>query len=96
MLLRILTQNPGQTFTRHLDQKFSETAKGLLRGGKDPNVRQMLMETLDEFEHTRVYDENLAPLIQMWQKEKGKIMREYGVRDRTGAKQQSSILAHLC
>lgn len=79
MLLRILTQNPGVTFTRNLDQKFADTAKALLRGGKDPNVRQMMMETLDEFEHTRSYDENLNVLIQMWQKEKEKIMRDYGV-----------------
>lgn len=79
MLLRILTQNPGQTFTRNLDQKFADTAKDLLRYGKDNNVRQMLMETLEEFEVLRSLDEHLAPLIQMWGSEKAKIIKQYGV-----------------
>lgn len=79
MLLRILTQNPGETFTRNLDSKFADTAKELLRYGVDGNVRQMLMETLEEFENTRSYDEGLGPLIQMWKKEKAKIIREFGV-----------------
>ncbi|CEJ91429.1 hypothetical protein VHEMI07140 [[Torrubiella] hemipterigena] len=78
MLLRILTQNPGETFTRNLDSKFADTAKELLRYGVDGNVRQMLMETLEEFENTRSYDEGLGPLIQMWKKEKAKIIREFG------------------
>lgn len=79
MLLRILTQNPGQTFTRNLDQKFSDTAKDLLRYGKDNNVRQMLMETLEEFEVLRGHDEHLGLLIQMWAHEKTKITKQYGV-----------------
>ncbi|ODA78928.1 hypothetical protein RJ55_04518 [Drechmeria coniospora] len=73
MLVRILTDNPGQTFTRNLDDKFVDTAKALLRNGKDPSVRQLLMETLDSMEQTKMYDEGLQPLIQMWKKEKSRL-----------------------
>lgn len=79
MLLRILTENPGPMFTRNFDQKFADVCKGLLRGTKDLNVKQMLMETLDDFEGTKSYDENLSILLQMWTKEKGKVMKAYGV-----------------
>ena len=79
MLIRILADNPGATFTRNLDKKFVDTTKELLRSGKDGNVRQMLMETLDAFESTKGYDENLQLLIEMWKKEKEKAYRVYGV-----------------
>lgn len=79
MLLRILTENPGPMFTRNLDSKFADTCKGLLRGTKDLNVRQMLIETLDDFEQTKSYDENLSVLLQMWAKERSKIQAVYGV-----------------
>ena len=72
MLVRILTDNPGPTFTRNLDKKFAETVKELLRTGKDRSVQNMLMETLDAFEYTKVGDEGLTPLIEMWKKEKEK------------------------
>ncbi len=80
MLLRILTENPGPMFTRNLDAKFADTCKALLRGTKDLNVRQMLIETLDDFEQTKSHDENLAILLQMWSKERTKIQAVYGVR----------------
>lgn len=80
MLVRILTDNPGQTFTRNLDQKFVETARVLLKSSKDARVRQILMETLDDFEHTKMDDENLKPLVEMWKKEKEKALKDYGVR----------------
>lgn len=79
MLIRILADNPGATFTRNMDKKFVDTTKELLRSGKDGNVRQMLMETLDAFESTKGYDENLQLLIEMWKKEKEKAYRVYGV-----------------
>ncbi|KAK2929445.1 hypothetical protein FoTM2_009784 [Fusarium oxysporum f. sp. vasinfectum] len=78
MLLRILTDNPGATFTRNLDQKFVDTARGLLKAVRDPSVRQILMETLDDFQHTKAYDENLTLLTSMWQKEKEQAYKNFG------------------
>ncbi|KAL7621207.1 hypothetical protein AAE478_008524 [Parahypoxylon ruwenzoriense] len=80
MLIRILADNPGQTFTRNLDQKFTDTTKELLRSVRDPSVRQMMMETLDVFETTKAYDEGLALIIEMWKKEKEKAQKQYGGR----------------
>lgn len=72
MLLRILADNPGETFTRNLDQKFVDTMKQLLKGVRDHSVRQILMETLDDFENTKQHDGNLALAVSMWKKEKEK------------------------
>lgn len=69
MLIRILADNPGPTFTRNMDEKFVKTAKELLKC-HDPSVQQMLMETLDSFENTKSYDEGLAPLLSMWSQER--------------------------
>lgn len=79
MLIRILCDNPGPTFTRNLDKKFVDTTKELLRSGRDVSVRQMLMETLDTFENSKGYDEGLAMIIDMWKKEKEKAYKAYGV-----------------
>ncbi|KAM0307320.1 hypothetical protein HYE67_001023 [Fusarium culmorum] len=78
MLLRILTDNPGPTFTRNLDQKFVDTVRSLLKHLRDPSVRQIVMETLDDFQHSKTYDENLTLLISMWQKEKEEAYKNYG------------------
>ena len=72
MLVRILAENPGQSFTRNLDTKFVITTKELLRDGRDVSVQQILRETLDAFETQKPGDETLRPLIAMWQKEKAK------------------------
>ncbi|KFA63065.1 hypothetical protein S40285_07501 [Stachybotrys chlorohalonatus IBT 40285] len=80
MLVRILSDNPGPTFTRALDQKFVDAAKALLKNSKDPSVRQILMETLDDFQHTKQYDENLQPIVSMWKKEKEKALKDQGGR----------------
>ena len=72
MLVRILAENPGQSFTRNLDTKFVITTKDLLRDGRDMNVQQILRETLDAFETQKPGDETLKPLVAMWQKEKTK------------------------
>lgn len=85
MLIRILSDNPGPTFTRNLDKKFSDTAKELLRSGRDGSVRQLLMETLDAFENTKAHDEGLRTIIEMWKKEKEKAYKAYGVRVSTKA-----------
>lgn len=79
MLIRILSDNPGATFTRNMDKKFVDVTKELLRSGRDASVRQMLMETLDNFENTKGYDEGLGLLIEMWKKEKEKAYKAYGV-----------------
>ncbi|AEO64988.1 uncharacterized protein THITE_2153799 [Thermothielavioides terrestris NRRL 8126] len=78
MLVRILADNPGPGFTRFLDKKFVDTTKELLRGGRDPSVRQILMESLDAFETTKSGDEGLALIIEMWKKEKEKAYKAYG------------------
>ncbi|KAL8715489.1 MAG: hypothetical protein Q9220_000824 [cf. Caloplaca sp. 1 TL-2023] len=70
MLVRILADNPGKTFTRNLDGKFVSTVKELLRDGRDMSVQQILRETLDSFETAKADDETLAPLREMWKKEK--------------------------
>lgn len=80
MLTRILSDNPGQTFTRNLDARFVETLKDLLRYGKDLSVRQMLMETLESLEQQKGWDEGLGLVIEMWKKEKEKAYKAYGVR----------------
>lgn len=72
MLVRILADNPGQSFTRNLDSKFTSTVKDLLRDGRDMSVQQILRETLDSFETSKANDETLAPLREMWKKEKAK------------------------
>ncbi len=83
MLVRILVDNPGQTFTRNLDEKFVKTVKDVLKTN-DPSVHQMMTETLETFENTRAYDEGLTPLITMWQQEKKNIEKDaqkrFGVR----------------
>ncbi|KAK7413541.1 hypothetical protein QQX98_007550 [Neonectria punicea] len=78
MLLRILADNPGPTFTRNFDQKFVDTTHQLLKGARDPSVRQLLMETLDDMEHTKMDDENLTLLTSMWKKEKEKAFSTNG------------------
>ncbi|QPG93599.1 hypothetical protein C2857_001091 [Epichloe festucae Fl1] len=80
MLVRILTDNPGETFTRNLDERFVDTIRALLKNVKDRSVWQLLMETLDDFEYTRMDDQNLAPLVLMWKKEKEAAIRKHGAK----------------
>ncbi|CAM1501599.1 Fc.00g035830.m01.CDS01 [Cosmosporella sp. VM-42] len=95
MLLRILTDNPGATFTRNLDQKFVDVAKQLLKGARDQSVRTILMETLDDFENIKVVeDENLTLIVTMWQKEKERAFKDQGGQvPRRGAPTQSQMYA---
>jgi hypothetical protein len=76
MLIRILADNPGRTFTRNMDAKFVQTVKELLRVGRDPSVKQILMETLDTFQRTKADDEGLALLNEMWKKEQEKMAKQ--------------------
>ena len=70
MIIRILADNPGPRFTRHIDKKFVDTTKDLLQRSKDPSVLSLMWETLDTFENEKAQDEGLAPLIEMWKAEK--------------------------
>jgi len=80
MLMRILSDNPGRTFTRNLGEaKFVTAVKELLKHGRDPSVRQILVETLEHFdEKLRVGEEvegeveveGLKGLVEVWAKEK--------------------------
>lgn len=71
MLVRILADNPGQSFTKNMDKGFTDTLKQLLRNGRDPSVNQILRETLDALERDKAYDTNLNAVFAMWRKEKG-------------------------
>lgn len=71
MLIRILADNPGATFTRNMDGKFTSTVKELLRNGRDPSVQQILRETLAALYTDKAYDSNLTTLFAMWNKEQG-------------------------
>lgn len=71
MLIRILADNPGPSFTKNLDKNFADTVKHLLRNGQDPSVAQILRETLDAMERDKAYDTNLKTVFAMWKKEKG-------------------------
>lgn len=84
MLVRILADNPGKSFTKNIDQKFVGTVKELLRDGRDMSVQQILRETLDTFEEQKANDETLALLTEMWKKEKGKMGKRFGSAVRIG------------
>jgi hypothetical protein len=71
MLIRILADNPGQSFTRNFDAKFVSTVKDLVKHGKDPSVQQMMRETLDTLEAEKSYDHGLYDLLAMWRHVKG-------------------------
>ena len=71
MLIRILSDNPGPSFTRNFDKAFVSTVKELLRNCKDGSTQQILRETLDTLEANKQLQEGMEGLIQMWRKEKG-------------------------
>ena len=71
MLISILANNPGRTFTVHLQGRFVSTVRDLLRMSQDPSVQQIMRETLQSLEDEKAYDTNLNALFAMWRKEKG-------------------------
>jgi len=71
MLVRILADNPGPSFTKNMDTKFVDTVKSLLRKSQDPSVRQIMIETLNALEREKAYDTNMNELFAMWRKEQG-------------------------
>lgn len=70
MLMRILADNPGHTFTCNFDAKFVTTVKLLLRQCRDWHVQNSLRQYLAQLEQNRPWDQDLALLLQMWAKEK--------------------------
>lgn len=90
MLLRILSQNPGETFTRGTSEpKFVAAVKGVLKSTRDPTVMQLLYETLEHFstDEARMQDPGLSALREMWaaekEKDKKKLARVGSVRPNT-------------
>lgn len=81
ILIRILADNPGPTFTRNFDLKFVRTIKELLRVGQDPNVRYILVETLNKFLREKIYYEGVELLTEMWEKEHQRTIRPQGSPD---------------
>lgn len=79
MVMRILSDNPGPTFTRHIDEKFVTTVKTLLREGRDMSVQQMLRETLESLSANKYGDPNLRGLLKVWDKEKANFEKHTGV-----------------
>jgi len=75
MLIRILADNPGKTFTRNIDAKFVQAVKELLRVGRDPSVKQILIETLDTFQREKTGDEGLVMINEMWKKEHERMIK---------------------
>lgn len=73
MLFRILIDNPGtfKYITKNIENKFVEAVRIVLRMNKDPSVQQITRETLDYLAREKADNEDLAPLLKMWQKEKG-------------------------
>ncbi|KAG0637037.1 hypothetical protein HOY80DRAFT_303314 [Tuber brumale] len=84
MLTRILSDNPSCAFTRNLaEAKFIAAVKELLKHGREPSVRQKLVETLEHFDgrvtagvgvevegHGDEEVEGLKGLVEVWAKEK--------------------------
>ncbi|KAI2009847.1 hypothetical protein LOZ39_006513 [Ophidiomyces ophidiicola] len=79
MLVRILADNPGPTFTRNIDSRFVSSLKILLRDGQEVSVQQILRETLEFLSTNKAHDTNLAEVNTMWKKEKDKFVKQFGV-----------------
>ncbi|KAI2790917.1 hypothetical protein POX_c03768 [Penicillium oxalicum] len=95
MLMRILGDNPGHSFTRHFDAKFCSAIKDVLRSGRDLHVRHYLCEYLAYLEATRYQDDDLQLLLQVWAKKKAKAPRAFVERySIPPGVQASNSLAH--
>jgi len=78
MLFRILSQNPGHSFTRNIDDKFVSTVYALLKDSKDPSVQQLMRETLDSMERGPHSDPGPQQMVSMWRNMKGHSARISG------------------
>ncbi|KAJ5883224.1 uncharacterized protein N7473_010110 [Penicillium subrubescens] len=90
MLMRILADNPGHSFTRHFDAKFCTTIKELLRNGRDWHVQHYLRQYLAQLETNRHWDDDLQLLLQTWAKEKAKGGRSFMDRYPTASAMQAN------
>jgi hypothetical protein len=70
MLIRILAQNPGESFTRNIDQKFTDNFHYLLRHQRDPSVQQIAHETLAGLKRDGASLDGVDRLLEMYSKEK--------------------------
>ena len=78
MLMRILVENPGMTFTRNMDKKFVDAVRDVLRGCEHAHVVHFLVEALQELEAKSAADEGIGRMVEMWRKEKAKSKSAYG------------------
>lgn len=69
MLIRILADHPGQTFTKCFDEKFVSVIEIVLKRERDLTVQQIMRHTLMAFEQEKGHDRNLDALLRMWRKE---------------------------
>lgn len=74
MLIKILADNPGPSFTKNMNEKFVEAVKSVLRQSRDPSVQQIMRETLQSFDTANKKDTNLQSLLGMWHKERSSPM----------------------
>lgn len=79
MLMRILVENPGFTFTRHMDKRFVDAVRDVLRHCQSLQTVQFLIDALQSFEAKGAMDEGLGRIVEMWQKEKTKNKTPYPV-----------------
>ncbi|KAJ5682656.1 hypothetical protein N7462_005821 [Penicillium macrosclerotiorum] len=93
MVMRILVDNPGHSFTRNFDSKFVTVIKELLRNGRDWHVQHYLRQYLNTLEANRAGDEDLQLLLQMWAKEKTKGNQSFIDRYPTASAQQGNPMA---
>ena len=70
MLIRILADHPGQTFTKCFDDKFVSVVETVLRRERDLAVQQIMRETLRALEQEKRHDRNLDALLRMWRRER--------------------------
>lgn len=91
MLMRILADNPGHSFTRNFDAKFVATFKDLLRYGRDWHVQHYLRQYLNTLEATKASDQDLQLLLQMWAKEKTKNNRNFVSISGQGQEESESL-----
>jgi len=68
MLIRILTDNPGETFTRNIDSKFVDNFQTLLKSQRDSSVIQMAIETLSGLQKDKAHLNGVDKLLAMWNK----------------------------
>lgn len=83
MLMRILADNPGPSFTKHMNTSFVTLVRDLLKRQRDPSVQQIMRETLDAWEIEKARDSNLMLILDMWKNAKQSAPRHHVPENRT-------------